>query len=119
MAFTDTQVQALSGKLSARHVRTRQANGRTLSYIEGWHVIAEANRIFGFDAWDWQTMANKCVWEGTWQGKYSCAYVARSGSRCGLGASRSAGRAAARAREEAIPPGRPMRARSRRPRPMP
>ncbi len=77
MAFTDTQVQALSGKLSARHVRTRQANGRTLSYIEGWHVIAEANRIFGFDAWDRQTMANKCVWEGTWQGKYSCAYVAR------------------------------------------
>ena len=77
MAFTDTQIQALSGKLSARHVRTRQANGRTLSYIEGWHVIAEANRIFGFDAWDRQTMANKCVWEGTWQGKYSCAYVAR------------------------------------------
>ncbi len=77
MAFTDPQVQALSGKLSARHVRTRQANGRTLSYIEGWHVIAEANRIFGFDAWDRQTMANKCVWEGTWQGKYSCAYVAR------------------------------------------
>ena len=77
MAFSDTQIQALSGKLSAKHVRTRQANGRTLSYIEGWHVIAEANRIFGFDAWDRQTMANKCVWEGTWQGKYSCAYVAR------------------------------------------
>ncbi len=40
MAFSEVQVQALSGKLSARHVRTRQANGRTLSYIEGWHVIA-------------------------------------------------------------------------------
>ncbi len=77
MAFSDAQVQVLSGKLSAKHVRTRQANGRTLSYIEGWHAIAEANRIFGFDAWDRQTMANKCVWEGTWQGKYSCAYVAR------------------------------------------
>ncbi len=77
MAFSDTQMQALAGKLSAKHVRTRQVNGRTLSYIEGWHAIAEANRIFGFDAWDRQTMANKCVWEGTWQGKYSCAYVAR------------------------------------------
>ncbi len=77
MAFNEVQVQALSGKLSAKHVRTRQANGRTLSYIEGWHAIAEANRIFGFDAWDRQTMTNKCVWEGTWQGKYSCAYVAR------------------------------------------
>ncbi len=77
MAFSEAQVQTLSGKLSAKHVRTRQANGRTLSYIEGWHVIAEANRIFGFDAWDHQTMSIKCVWEGTWQGKYRCAYVAR------------------------------------------
>ncbi len=77
MAFSEAQVQTLSGKLSAKHVRTRQANGRTLSYIEGWHAIAEANRIFGFDAWDRQTMAIKCVWEGTWHGKYSCAYVAR------------------------------------------
>jgi len=77
MTFTDTQVQALSGKLSAKHVRTRQANGRTLSYIEGWHVIAEANRIFGFDAWDRQTMVNKCVWEGPWQGRFACSYIAR------------------------------------------
>ncbi len=77
MAFSEGQVQTLSGKLSAKHVRTRQAQGRTLSYIEGWHAIAEANRIFGFDAWDRQTMAIKCVWEGTWQGKYRCAYVAR------------------------------------------
>ena len=77
MAFSEAQVQTLSGKLSAKYVRTRQANGRTLSYIEGWHVIAEANRIFGFDAWDRQTMSIKCVWEGTWQGKYRCSYVAR------------------------------------------
>jgi DNA recombination protein Rad52 len=77
MAFSEAQVQTLSGKLSAKHVRTRQAQGRTLSYIEGWHAIAEANRIFGFDAWDRQTMAIKCVWEGTWQGKYRCSYVAR------------------------------------------
>jgi DNA recombination protein Rad52 len=77
MGFGEAQVQALSAKLRAKHVRTRQAQGRTLSYIEGWHAIAEANRIFGFDAWDRQTMAIKCVWEGTWQGKYSCAYVAR------------------------------------------
>ena len=77
MSFSEVQVQALAGKLSAKHVRTRQVNGRTLSYVEGWHAIAEANRIFGFDAWDRQTMAIKCVWEGTWQGKHSCAYVAR------------------------------------------
>jgi len=28
--------------VNAKHVKTRQANGPTLSYIEGWHVIAEA-----------------------------------------------------------------------------
>ena len=64
MPFSDTQVKALAGKLSARHVRSRQANGVSLSYVEGWHAIAEANRIFGFDAWDRQTMMVKCVWEG-------------------------------------------------------
>ena len=48
--FTEPQVQALSSKLSAKHVRTRQHSGMTLSYIEGWHAIAEANRINGFGA---------------------------------------------------------------------
>jgi len=50
---------------------TRLAAGKSfqralifLSYIEGWHTIAEANRIFGYDAWDRPTMAVKCVWEG-------------------------------------------------------
>ncbi len=73
MAFSEVQVQTLSGKLSAKHVRTRQSNGRTLSYIEGWHVIAEANRIFGFDAWDRQTMTIKCVWEGLYRGRTACS----------------------------------------------
>ena len=49
----------------------------TLSYIEGWHAIAEANRIFGFDAWDRQTVSIKCVSEGAWQGRYRCSYIAR------------------------------------------
>ncbi len=77
MPFTDTQIKALSNKLSAKHVRTRQANGLTLSYIEGWHTIAEANRIFGHDAWDRQTMTVKCVWEGLWRGRNACSYIAR------------------------------------------
>ena len=77
MAFTDTQLRALSSKLSAKHVRTRQHGGRTLSYVEGWHAIAEANRIFGFDAWDRQTTQIRCVWEGSWQGRYACSYVAQ------------------------------------------
>jgi DNA recombination protein Rad52 len=75
--FSEPQVKALSSKLSAKHVRTRQSGSLTLSYIEGWHAIAEANRIFGYDAWDRQTMAVKCVWEGLKGNRSACSYIAR------------------------------------------
>ena len=45
-------------------VKTREQSGRKLSYIEGWHAIAEANRIFGFDGWSRETVDIKCVSEG-------------------------------------------------------
>src|SRR5512146_3541086 len=61
MALSDTQVRQLRAKLEARHVKTRKANGADLHYVEGWHVISEANRIFGYDAWDRRTVASKCV----------------------------------------------------------
>lgn len=57
MTFTNEQICALSAKLDAAHVRERAQAGRKLAYIEGWHVIAEANRIFGFDGWDRQLVA--------------------------------------------------------------
>ena len=44
--------------------RRASANGADLHYVEGWHVIAEANRIFGYDAWDRRTLASHCVWSG-------------------------------------------------------
>jgi recombination DNA repair RAD52 pathway protein len=59
MALTDTQVRQLKAKLEAKHVKTRKANGTDLHYVEGWHVIAEANRIFGYDAWDRRTLASR------------------------------------------------------------
>ena len=49
--FDKSTIKALEAPLNATHVKTRQQAGRTLSYIEGWHAIAEANRIFGFDGW--------------------------------------------------------------------
>ena len=51
MGFSAKQLQALRRNLSSRHIRTREVNGRELSYIEGWYAISEANRIFGFDGW--------------------------------------------------------------------
>ena len=77
MAFADNQIKALSAKLSRNHVRVRESNGLQLSYVEGWHVIAEANRIFGFDGWDRETVEARCVWEGREGTKLSGSYVAR------------------------------------------
>ena len=62
MSFTDKQRRSLTAKLKYRHVKTRASQGNTLSYLEGWHVIAEANRIFGYDSWDRQTLYPRCVW---------------------------------------------------------
>ena len=78
MTFSEVQVKALASKLSPKHIKTRRAsNGFRLSYIEGWHAIAEANRIFGFDAWDRQTISTKCVWQERRDGRCACSYVAR------------------------------------------
>ncbi len=76
MPFTQVQTKALSAKLNAKPVRTRDRKGKRLAYLEGWYVIAEANRIFGFDGWDRETIAVQCVWKGTRQGRGGCAYIA-------------------------------------------
>lgn len=55
-AFTHEQVAALKAPLSRAHVKSRSQAGRSLSYVEGWKAIAEANRIFGFDGWDRETL---------------------------------------------------------------
>lgn len=77
MAFSETQTKALETKLHAKHVRTRIDAGATIPYLEAWHVIAEANRIFGFDAWDRETVETRCVWHGSHHGRHGCSYVAR------------------------------------------
>ena len=45
MEFSEQQVRQLKAKLKPRYVKTRQAEGALLHYVEGWHAIAEANRI--------------------------------------------------------------------------
>ena len=77
MSFSEAQDKALKAKLNGKYVKTREQDGKVLSYVEGWHVIAEANRIFGFDAWDRETVHAACVWEGASQGLKACSYVAR------------------------------------------
>jgi hypothetical protein len=77
MTFSEPQVKLLSGKLDGKHVKTRELRGRNLSYVEGWHVIAEANRIFGFDNWDRETVSAECVWSEGKREPKMCAYAAR------------------------------------------
>ena len=63
MTFNNETYEALKAPLNQNHVKTRGQAGRQLSYIEGWHAIAEANRIFGFDGWTRETVEISCVSE--------------------------------------------------------
>jgi Rad52/22 family double-strand break repair protein len=77
MGFSAKQVKALRRNLDHRYVRTREANGRELSYIEGWYAISEANRIFGFDSWDRETIESRCVLARENRGSFLAIYIAR------------------------------------------
>ena len=77
MGFSAKQVKALRRNLDHRYVRTREANGRELSYIEGWYAISEANRIFGFDGWNRETTESRCVLARENRGSFLAVYTAR------------------------------------------
>jgi hypothetical protein len=77
MGFSARQVIALKRNLDHHYVRTREAHGRELSYIEGWYAISEANRIFGFDCWSRETIEPKCVLARENRGTYIAVYIAR------------------------------------------
>jgi Rad52/22 family double-strand break repair protein len=77
MGFSTKQSRALRRDLDGRHVRVREANGRELSYIEGWFAISEANRIFGFDSWNRETVESRCVLIRENHGTFLAVYIAR------------------------------------------
>jgi recombination DNA repair RAD52 pathway protein len=59
--FSAEQIASLSAPLDRAKVRQRRQGRSQVSYLEGWQVIAEANRIFGFDGWQRETVALRCV----------------------------------------------------------
>ena len=77
MGFSAKQVQALRRALDHRYVRTREANGRELSYIEGWYAVSEANRIFGFDGWNRESVETRCVLAREKRGNFLAVYTAK------------------------------------------
>tara|TARA_R110000868_G_scaffold399585_1_gene673435 strand:+ start:10700 stop:11392 length:693 start_codon:yes stop_codon:yes gene_type:complete len=61
--MTPEQIRLLQQPLDPKVISERTQSGRKLSYIEGWHAIAEANRIFGHDMWARETTILVCVRE--------------------------------------------------------
>ena len=59
--FSTRQIALLSAPLDRANVRQREQGRSRVSYLEGWQVIAEANRIFGFDGWERSTLISRCV----------------------------------------------------------
>ena len=77
MGFSAKQLQALRRQPNRSHIRTREAHGRELTYLEGWYAISEANRIFGFDGWSRETIESKCVLARENRGTFLAVYTAR------------------------------------------
>lgn len=46
MSFSGSTEAMLCAPLRKEYVTQRKQGGMSLSYIEGWHAIAEANRVF-------------------------------------------------------------------------
>ena len=53
MAFTAEQLAQMQAPLDGARVEHRRQAGQQLSYIEAWDAMATANRIWGFDGWNY------------------------------------------------------------------
>jgi DNA repair and recombination protein RAD52 len=76
--MTPEQIKMLEAPLNAAHVKKPSGSfGPKGDYLEGWHVINELNRIFGFDGWSYNIALTKDALErdevkGQWQAAYTC-----------------------------------------------
>ena len=65
MSFNEEQKKLLNQKINKDNVSFRSGGGgQQLAYVESWHVIQEANRIFGFGGWSSETLEARLVSEG-------------------------------------------------------
>jgi len=88
MMFTEAQTKALQAPLDPKHVVKPSGRfGPKGDYLEGWHVINELNRVFGFDGWSYTIdLARDALEQGKdssgndqWQAAYTCICTLRVG----------------------------------------
>lgn len=78
MTFTPDQIKLLEAPLDPKHVvKPSGSFGPKGDYLEGWHVINEMNRVFGFDGWSYrielkQDALAKADGKDQWQAAYTC-----------------------------------------------
>lgn len=83
--ITDAQKAMLEAPLDPRHVKKPSGSfGPKGDYLEGWHVINELNRIFGFDGWSYtidlsRDALEKAADKDQWQAAYTCVCELRVG----------------------------------------
>jgi hypothetical protein len=75
--FTARQLAQLRRNVGNSVVRTKITAGREISYLEGWYVVAEANRIFGFDRWSRETLELRSVGSREIRGSFQAGYIAK------------------------------------------
>jgi hypothetical protein len=61
--FRPEQIAALSAPLDRARICSREQGRGRVNYLQGWVLIEEANRIFGHDGWQRQTLSCQCVTE--------------------------------------------------------
>lgn len=89
MTFSPDQVGMLQAKLNPENVKPPKQYGPKGDYIEGWHAIAEANRIFGFDGWSYDIISCECVHQAVRpigrdkKDGFGVTYIARISVSCG------------------------------------
>lgn len=78
MGLNDKQREMLNADLPQSVVAKRDGGGgKKLSYVEGWWVIDELNRIFGNGGWSYRATVER-VHEGqNEKGQYVCTYLGR------------------------------------------
>jgi len=67
----------LAKPLAQSRVKSRSQAGQTLSYIEGWDALSEANRIFGWDGWTRETLEMREVRAEIVGDKHRVAFIAK------------------------------------------